>query len=222
MNCPSCGAKVEFVPWMLTYACPYCGTISFFEKDVLKETWEKTEIVPFPTTFEYWKNYFAVKSNDNNDKIVWKQVDWLSEKEYNNKKLDSYLVKVYVFWHIRYTNEWSFYDKFFLRVLDDKLSLDRNRNLLAEEDEGQIKLYYAEKETADGTFDEIFDYNWPYKNWFFIQEKWIQQIEWFEWSFPIDILWIKTSKYLNLVWTWWKNILLEKYDNWNILYCEGL
>ena len=222
MNCPSCGAKVEFVPWMLTYACPYCGTISFFEKDVLKETWEKTEIVPFPTTFEYWKNYFAVKSNDNNDTIVWKQVDWLSEKEYNDKKLDSYLVKVYVFWHIRYTNEWSFYDKFFLRVLDDKLSLDRNRNLLAEEDEGQIKLYYAEKETADGTFDEIFDYNWPYKNWFFIQEKWIQQIEWFEWSFPIDILWIKTSKYLNLVWTWWKNILLEKYDNWNILYCEGL
>jgi hypothetical protein len=28
--------------------------------------------------------------------------------------------------------------------LDSKLSLDKNKNLIAEEDEGQIKLYYSD------------------------------------------------------------------------------
>lgn len=222
MNCPSCGAKIEFVPWMLTYACPYCGTISFFEKDILKETWQKSEIVPFPTTFEYWKNYFAVSSNDSNDK-VWKYlVDWLSEKEFSDKKLNDYLLKVYVFGHIRYTNEWSFYDKFFLRILDDKLKLDRNKNLIAEEDEWQIKLFYVEVLEDNWLFDDLFNFNWPYKDGFFIQEKWMQNIEWFEWWMPFNILNVKQSKYLNLVKKWWNNILIENYWNGNILFGEGI
>ncbi len=222
MNCPSCWAKIEIIPWITNYVCPYCGTISLFEHDVLQSTWEKSEIIPFPTTFEYGKTYFAIKSKDSNDTINWKQVDWLSEKEFSDQKLSDYLVKVYIFWHIRNHSEWSIYDKFFLRILDDKLELDRAKNLISEEDEWQIKLYYVDTLEDKWFFEELFNTNEPYKNGLFIQEKWIQTIEWFEWWIPFDVLNAKQSKYLNLVKKWWKNILIENYLNWNVLYWEWI
>jgi len=222
MHCPSCGNKIEIFPWITNYVCPYCWTISLFKHDILKDTWEKSEIIPFPTTFEYWKTYFAISSKDSNDIINWKQVDWFNEKEFNDKKLNDYLVKVYVFWHIRYHSEWSIYDKFFLRILDDKLKLDKNKNLIVEEDEWQIKLYYIDTLEDKWFFEEIFNTKEVNKNWLFIQEKWIQEIEWFEWWIPFDILNIKESKYLNLVKKWWKNILIENFWNWSILYWEWL
>jgi len=222
MNCPSCGSEIKIVPWITNYVCPYCGTISLFERDILKSTWEKSEIIPFPTTFEYGKIYFAVKSKDSND-MLWKySVDWLNEKELNDKKIEEYLLKIYIFGHIRYHSEGSIYDKFFLRILSDKLELDRNKNLIAEEDEWQIKLYYIETLEDKWFFEELFNTNEPYKNGLFIQEKWIQEVEWFEWWIPFDVLNVKQSKYLNLVKKWWNNILIENYWNGNILFGEGI
>jgi hypothetical protein len=36
---------------------------------------------------------------------------------------------------VRYVTENSFYNKFFLRVLDSKINLDKEKTLIAEEDE---------------------------------------------------------------------------------------
>jgi DNA-directed RNA polymerase subunit RPC12/RpoP len=217
-NCPSCWAKVDIYPGIITYVCPYCNTILFFEQDELKGTGEKSQIVPFPTTLKTWEVFFTVKSKKSNDEIAGQKVEYLSEKEFNEKLIKTYLAKFYVAGHIRYLTENSMYDKFILRILDDTLDLYKNKNLIAEEDEWQIKLYYLEKFEDERFFDEIYNYKGVNKNGYFIQEKWEQKIEWFEWSFQFDILWIKTSKYLNLVWPGPKNFLIEKYNNWKILF----
>jgi len=222
MNCPSCGAKIDIVPWIITYTCPYCNTISFFDKEELKNTWEKSEIIPFPTTFDYWKTYFAIKNKTSNDIINWKKVTYLSEEEFSKLSKKEFLAKFYVFWHIRYTTDTSFYDKFFLRILDDNLKLDRNKNLIVEEDEWQIKLYYIDKVEDKWFFDEMF--KWPNisKDGYFIQEKWVQKIEWFVWWIPFDFVGVKENRYLNLVWSWGKNYLLENYNKGEILFAEWL
>jgi hypothetical protein len=62
-------------------------------------------------------------------------VEYLSEKEFNEKLIKTYLAKFYVAGHIRYLTENSMYDKFILRILDDTLDLYKNKNLIAEEDE---------------------------------------------------------------------------------------
>jgi len=222
LTCPSCWAKVDVVPWIINYVCSYCNTILLFERQELKSTWEKSEIVPFPTTLRYWQTIFAVKNNESNDEILWKKVEYLSEKEFNEKNLKDYLAKFYVYGHIRYITDTSFYDKFFLRVLDSKININKNKDLIAEEDEGQIKLYYLDKLEDKWFFDKLFNSNKVNEEGFFIQEKWIQNIEWFEGWLPFEVTWIKTSKYLNLVWPGPKNYLVENYWNWIILFWEWL
>jgi len=222
LTCPSCWAKINIVPGIISYVCSYCNTISLFERQTLTSTWEKSEIISFPTTIEYGKTIFAVKNNNSNDEIIWQKVEYFSEKEFNDKNLKDYLVKFYVYWHIRYTTDTSFFDKFFLRILDTELKLDKNKDIIAEEDEGQIKLYYAEKLEDKWFFEKLFNSNKVNEEGFFIQEKWIQNIEWFEWWLPFEITWVKTSKYLNLVWPWPKNYLIENYGNWEILFGEGI
>jgi len=222
LTCPSCWAKIDIVPWIVSYVCPYCNTILLFERQELKSTWEKSEIVPFPTTLKYWQTVFAVKNNDSNDQILWKKVGYFSEEEFNDKKLSNYLAKFYVYGHVRYITDNSFYDKFFLRVLDSKLDIKKDKDLIAEEDEWQIKLYYLEKLEDKWFFEKLFNTDKVNEEGFFIQEKWIQNIEWFEWWLPFEITWVKNSKYLNLVWPWPKNYLVENLWNWEILFWEWL
>ena len=218
MNCPSCWAKIEIEPWIVSYVCPYCKTISLFEHETLVSTGEKSEVTPFPTTLKYGKTFYVVKEKDSNNKIKWKNVEYLSEQEFSSKKT-SYLLKFYVYAHIRYRSENGIYDKFFLRILDDELGLDRWKDLFIEEDEGQLKAYYLDFVEKDGTFDKIYNSNDAYVNWFFVQEKWIQQIEGFEWSFKFNIVWVKQTKYLNLINNW--NFLLEEYPD-KILFWKGV
>ena len=71
-------------------------------------------------------------------------------------------------------------------------------------------------------FDEIYNYEWINKNGYFIQEKWEQTIEWFSWWIPFDIVWVKKSKYLNLVWPGPRNYLVEKYGEGKIIFGEWL
>ena len=221
MNCPSCWAKIDIEPWMVNYVCPYCKNVLMFEHEKLETTWEKSEIVPYPTTFEYWKIFYVIEEKNSNDIMLWKNVEYISEKDFNDKKLTKFLTKFYVYGQIRYVNEASMYNKFFLRILDDKIWLDKNKKLFAEEDEGQIKLYYLDIVEKDGSFDKIFSSDKEFVDWFFVQEKWIQNIEWFLWWFDFEIINVKQTRYLNLIWNWWKNILLEEYPN-NILYGEGI
>ena len=222
ISCPSCWAKVNIVPGIVSYVCPYCNTISLFERETLTSTWEKSEIVPFPTTFKYWQNMFAISSSNSNDEILWQKVEYVSEKEFNDKKINDYLIKFYVYGHIRYITDSSFFDKFLLRILDTKMDIDKNKKLIAEEDEGQIKLYYLEKLEDKWFFDRLFGSENVNEEDFFIQEKWIQKIEGFTWWIDFNILQVKESRYLNLVWPWPKNYLVEDYWNEEILFWEWI
>jgi len=224
-NCPSCWAEITIFPWIVSYVCNYCNTILLFQNSILSWTWEKSEIIPFPTTLKVNWIFYAIKKSESNSLIKNIPVMYLSEQDFSNKWSKDFLAKFYVYWNIRYI--WnSIYNKFFLRILDDNIWLDKNKSLIAEEDEWQIKLFYVEKLEDKWFFDELYNSSNVYKNWFFIQEKWVQNIEWFSWWINFNILNVKESKYLNLVWykswDWVKNFLVEKYTNWEILYWEGI
>ncbi len=220
-NCPSCGAKIQIVPGIITYVCPYCNTILTFQQEELATTGGKSQIIPFPTTFKVNEIFYAIKDSSSNDEIAWIKVKWLSEKEYTQLKPKSYIGKFQVIWQIRYNTENALYDKFFLRILDDKTWLDKNKILLAEEDEWQILLYYVENVEDKWTFDKFYNLKNPVINWFFIQEVWVQQVEGFNWAIPLtNILWVKASKYVNMISPGIKKIVMEKYDNGAFLYAE--
>ena len=221
-TCPSCGAKIKLYPGIISYVCEYCNTILFFENEEIKASNEKSVIVPFPTTLEEGKIYFSVGNKDSNDEIGWYKVEYLSEEEFTKQRQKNYLAKFYVWGMVRYVTENSFYNKFFLRVLDSKINLDKEKTLIAEEDEWQIKLYYLEDVEDEWFFEELYSTNEVNRKWFFIQEKWEQTIEWFSGWIPFDIVWVKKSKYLNLVWPGPKNYLVEKYGAGKVIFGAGL
>lgn len=68
-KCAWCGTSLELDVWLISIVCPYCKTISLVERWNLTSNWEKSFIMPFPTIFCIWKYFYAVESNNSNDKI---------------------------------------------------------------------------------------------------------------------------------------------------------
>ena len=223
ITCPSCWAKLDISPGIVAYVCEYCKTILLIDKEEITATDSKSNIIPFPTKLSYWKVFFIINSENSSSSLSNYWVDYISEQEFNKKKYSDYLAKIYVSGHIRYLTDTSFYDKFFIRVLDTNLDFLKNQSkLFVEEDEGQLKLYKYDFASADGTFDKIYNFSGLYTDWYFIQEKWQQNIEGFEGGFDFDIVGIKKSKYLNLVSENKSKILLEKLNDLTILVAQGL
>lgn len=202
LTCPSCWASLDVSVWLVSTVCKYCNTISMIERNSLVSTWEKSFIMPFPTVFEVGKYFFAVSDDTSNDKIWDKKVLYISEQEYSETKKQEYLVKFYVYWQIRYNNDWWFWDDFFVRIIDDKFNLDKNKEYILWENEGLINLYYIKKIYTDipqNVFDSSVWWTW---NGFFVQENWTTTIEWFNWSFPFIVSVADNSKYINLLKDW--------------------
>lgn len=199
LSCPSCWATLDVSVWLISTVCKYCNTISMIERDWLVSTGEKSFIMPFPTVFEVGKYFFAVTDSTSNDVISWKKVLYISEQEYNETKKEEYVAKFYVYGQIRYTNDWGFWDDFFVRVIDDKLSLDKNREYILWENEGLISLYTIKKIHSDvnqNVFDNQVGMSW---NGFFVQESGVTTIEWFNGSFPFVVSIKDSSKYITLL-----------------------
>lgn len=202
LTCPSCWASLEVSVWLISTVCKYCNTISMIQRDSLVSTSEKSFIMPFPTIFEVGKYFFAVNDINSNDKIWNKNVAYISEKEYNETNKQEYLAKFYVYGQIRYTNDWWFWDDFFVRIIDDKFNLDKNKEYILWENEGLINLYFIKKIHTDIS-QNIFNSNiWWTRNSFFVQENWTTNIEWFNWSFPFLVSIKDNSKYIILLKDW--------------------
>lgn len=199
LKCPSCWASLELSVWLLSTVCQYCNTISLIERDTLVSTGEKSFIMPFPTVFEVGKYFYAVADSTSNDVISGKKVLYMSEQEYSESKREDFLAKLYVYGQIRYTNDGGFWDDFFVRVIDDKLSLDKNREYILWENEGLITLYTIKTIHTDVP-QNVFEIS-PGNTWngFFVQESGTTTIEWFHGSFPFLVSVKDSSKYVNLL-----------------------
>lgn len=109
------------------------------------------------------------------------------------------MAKLYVYGQIRYTNDGWFWDDFFVRIIDDKIWLDKSKEYIIWENEWLINLYCIKKIHTDVP-QNIFEMSvWNTWNWYFIQEIWKTNIEWFNWSFPFFISINDNSKYINLL-----------------------
>ncbi len=214
-NCPSCWAPLEILPGSIEIVCSYCKTILFIERWVIKNTWEKSMIVPFPTIFSIGKYFFAVEESNSNDKIFWKSIEWLSEKEFRDNNYEDYIAKIYVYWHIRCTNDAWFWDKWFADIIYWK----EKGKVMIEEDEWLISVYKRINSNIHvNNFEKIYDnfINWNLNSidWYFINEAGIANIEWFEWQYDFFI-WKKQLKYIKLIKS--QNIYLWEYYWNNIL-----
>ena len=199
--CPSCWASLEVSVWLISTVCKYCNTISLVERNMLINTWEKSFIMPFPTVFEVGKYFFAVDDTSSNDKIWNIKVLYISEEEYN-KNYTQYRAKFYVYGQIRYTNDGWFWDDFFVRIIDDTLKLDKNKDYILWENQWLINLYFIKKiytDISQNVFNNEAGNNWT---WYFIQEVWTTTIEWFQGSFPFLVSIKDNSKYINLLKEW--------------------
>lgn len=199
LTCQSCWAQVEIQAWMITHICKYCNTISIIEKNVLTNTWEKSIIIPFPSIFEIWKYIYLVNDNYSNDKIREKNVTYLDEKQFYESKSKDYLLKIYIYWQIRYLSDWWFWDDYFVRVIENKFEMDYQKEYVLSENQWLISLNILNK-TYTNVSLEIFN-SWVWSNWnnYFIQEKWEYKIEWFAWSFPFIVKKSDISKYIVLL-----------------------
>ena len=201
LTCPSCWYSLDVKVWLVSTVCKYCNTISMIERDSLVSTWEKSFIMPFPTVFEEGKYFFAVIDNTSNDKILDKKVLYVWEEEFSKNTWD-YLVKFYVYGQIRYTNDWGFFDDFFVRIIDDKINLDRNKEYILWENEWLINLLIIKKIHTDINQDVFESTAWNTWNNYFVQEVWNTNIEWFSGSFPFIVSVKDKSKYINLLKDW--------------------
>jgi len=218
ITCPSCWAHYKIEPWMLSVVCKYCNTIIKIERNEVVATWEKSIILPFPTTFEVGKYFYAVKDKTSNDKLFWENVAYLSDEEFYKKNLKDFLIKIYVYGQIRYTNDGGFWDDWFVRIVKTTKNIDTNKEFVIKENEWIISMQYI-TDIKEKNYSDVLDKSvWTSYNWYFIQEKWIAKIEWFKWDFPFYIDSNKNSKYSILVWeneiieykTIWENLIISK------------
>jgi len=218
ITCPSCWAKHTIQPGMLSVVCEYCNAIIKIERKQVVETWEKSLILPFPTTFEAWKYFYVIKDNNSNDKLFSKNVSYISDKELYERKFKDFLMKIYVFWQIRYTNDGGFWDDWFVKIIESKQHIDKNKDFVIKEDEWLINMQYI-TDIKKSKNHEIFSKSaWLSYNWYFIQEIWTASIEWFKWDFPFYISNQNDSKYVILVSenktmeykTIWDNLIISK------------
>lgn len=185
--------------WLLSIVCNYCNTISFVQRETLVTTGSKSFIIPFPTVFEVWKVFYAVQNNSSNDKIWNKNVEYISQQEFTNSSSKEFLIKLFVYWQMRYSNDAGFWDDFFVRIVDSTIEFNKNIDYVIWENEWLINLY-SFKRKEQTSWDDIFNRTvWTIWNWYFIQEVWDMDFEWFSWSFPFLATDSKSIKYINLL-----------------------
>ena len=220
ITCPSCWNRIEVLPWTVEVVCPYCNTAILIQRDKIETIWKQTAIVPFPTTFEIWKYFYAVEDKNSND-VIWDyKVRWLSEEDKYKFKIEKFIVKVYISGHIRCMNDSGFWDKWFGFVIDDKLSLFENKNVMIQEDEGLIAVFNITDEKIDNTkFEKLFENVGNVVDWYFVNEAGVCNIEWIEWQFSYPILW-KQIKYVDIL--RWKEYNLVENTWWNILFFKKI
>ncbi|MDD5769855.1 MAG: hypothetical protein PHE25_02715 [Candidatus Gracilibacteria bacterium] len=198
LTCPSCGSSLGISVGLVSTVCPYCNTISMIDRNNLVSTGEKSFIMPFPTVFEVGKYFFAISDLTSNDKIGDKKVLYIGEEEYN-KNYTEYLAKFYVYGQVRYTSDGGFFDDFFVRIIDDKFNLDKNKQYILGENEGLINLFFIKKIHTDvpqNVFESSVGGTW---NSFFVQENGTTTIEGFNGSFPFVVSVKDSSKYITLL-----------------------
>lgn len=220
ITCPSCWARHNIQAGMLSVVCEYCNNIMKIERDEVVETWQKSFILPFPTVFDVWKYFYVIENKKSNDKLFWKNVEYISDKELYERKLKDYIAKLYVYWQIRYTNDGWFWDDWFVRILENKKDIDRNKNFVIKENEWLINIQYISKIQEDINHEIFSKSVWLSYNGYFIQEIWTASIEWFKWDFPFFVDNQDNSKYVDLV---AQNTTAEYKIIWNnTLFLQGI
>lgn len=200
LTCPACGANHEIKPGMISVVCEYCDTVSKIERDSLVDTWEKSAIMPFPTVFSVGSYFYAIENSNSNDKLFWESVEFLSDKDFYNRWLEDYIAKLYIYWQIRYTNEWWFWDDWFVRIVENKKDIEIQNDLVISEDEGLITVKKIKNIDDTEKYDPIFSKDiWESVDWYFIQETWIADVEWYKWSFPFIVDDSSKNKYVDLL-----------------------
>jgi len=216
-NCPSCGAPLKIIPGAIEIVCPYCNTILLIQRWIIENTWEKSILIPFPTTFKIWEYFFAIEDNTSNDEIFWKKVKRLTEKEIRENNITNYITKIYVYWHISVQNNAWIWDKWFVNIID----WQSKGKIMLEEDEWLITAYERKhiKQNDDffnQLYEKFYNQNIMSDNWFFLNEVWQAQINWFEWQYEF-IIWKKYLKYIK--WTLQNKItLLENYWGFTLYF----
>ncbi|MBS8121607.1 hypothetical protein [Candidatus Vampirococcus lugosii] len=199
ITCPSCGARHNIQAGMLSVVCEYCNNIMKIERDEVVETGQKSFILPFPTVFDVGKYFYVIENKKSNDKLFGKNVEYISDKELYERKLKDYIAKLYVYGQIRYTNDGGFWDDWFVRILENKKDIDRNKNFVIKENEGLINIQYISKIQEDINH-EIFSKSVGLSyNGYFIQEIGTASIEGFKGDFPFFVDNQDNSKYVDLV-----------------------
>lgn len=225
--CVSCGAQLDIEAGDVSVVCKYCDTILLVERGVLTDSGQKSQIMSFPTMFEIGKNFFAVLSSESNDKIWWVWVDYFAEEDFRKSWKKVHLVKLYVSGQIRYTNDWWFWDDWVVLISDLKannLGIDKAKQLILQEDEWIISIFelewsgYDEKSKKDFTEINSFDL-WKNWNWYFIQEKWVANVEWIKWNFPFFISNPKKVEYIDMFQKW-KLTMIKRIGD-SVLHYKG-
>ena len=216
MNCPSCWAPLEVLPWAVEVVCSYCNTILLIQRDSIDVIWKQAPIVPFPTTFSIWKYFYAVEDNSSNDVIDGFKVSWLSDEEVYKSKVDNWLVKVYISWHIRCMNASWFWEKWFWWVVKDRKGIFENKDIMIQEDEGLITVFNVNSDLKidDLKFKNLYQKVGSVVDGYFVVESWICKIEGIEWQFNYPIYGDKIE-YIDLK-KWADHYLVEK-TNTNVL-----
>jgi len=192
INCPSCWNKIEVLPWAVQVVCPYCNTIILIEREKIEAIWKQSPIVPFPTMFSVWKYFYAVEDKNSNDVLRGINVKWFSEEDFYKEKLSSYLVKIYISWHIRCMNDSGFWDKWLGFVVDDKKSFFKDKNIMIQEDEWLITAFNViDADFVRWNFEKFYQNVWDVIDWYFVVESWICNVEGLEWQFNYPFLWEK-------------------------------
>lgn len=221
MKCPSCWATLEVLPWVVEVVCPYCNTVLLIQKDTIETVWKQSPIVPFPTTFSIWKNFFVIEKDNSNDLLKDMKVIWLSEEDIYKEKINNWLVKVYISWHIRCMNDSWFWEKWFWWVLEDKKWIFDNKEIVIQEDEGLINVFnVVDNLNIDySKFNEFFNSVGNVIDGYFITESWFCKIDGIEWQFNYPTYW-DTIKYVDL--KEWRNYYILEKNNDKILILKSI
>lgn len=199
LNCPGCGAWLDITMWAVSLVCPYCKTILLVERWNLVNTGEKSSIMPFPTVFSVGKYFYAIKDSASNDSFAGEKVCYQSEEDFRSTGNTDFVLKIYVYGQVRYVNDGGFWDDYFVRIIESKKEIDKNKEYILSENEGLIQLSFIKKIHTDVP-QNVFDTPvWNTWNGFFVQESGTTQIEGFEWNFPFQVSAKDSSKYVILL-----------------------